>query len=157
MPLLFTPSFRGVHRVAADADGRSVREILRNDAESRQGFGKRSKIGGGGGGGDDLVPIAVKWLPKVTPDSMLNRYYRRLYIPSIHGNVGWDQYVHIHSNRVCMVGITASHPAVASGVAIASVAFAVGKEKVAEVKVWLMHACLWRRGVCDCTNLWVCC
>ena len=74
-----------------------------------------------------------KLSPKVTADSMLDRYYKRLYFPA--GAPAADQFVHVHSNRVAVVGICATHPICTSGVEIASIQFCVGSERVSTVKV----------------------
>ena len=58
-----------------------------------------------------------------------------MYVSSVGGRLGHDQYVHVHSNRVTVIGITALHPIVSSGVAVVSALFVAGKDKATEVKV----------------------
>jgi hypothetical protein len=45
----------------------------------------------------------------MTPLSMVQRYYTRLYAPDMGGVRGDDQFVYLQSNRICIVGLAPSH------------------------------------------------
>jgi hypothetical protein len=113
---------------------KSARETLRDDAESRQTFGKRAKPV------ETAADVAAeettrKLSPIVNVESMLDRYYRRLYVADVGGTAGWDQYVHVHSNRVTVIGVASHHTLVTSSATPVSVQFVAGRDRVAEVKV----------------------
>jgi hypothetical protein len=51
--------------------------------------------------------------PQVTPLSQVARYYTRMFSPGMgRGGAapGWDIYVHLQANRVCVVGVASAHP-----------------------------------------------
>mmetsp|Transcript_10423 Transcript_10423/g.27309 ORF Transcript_10423/g.27309 Transcript_10423/m.27309 type:complete len:99 (-) Transcript_10423:1106-1402(-) len=45
------------------------------------------------------------------PKSVVDRYYERRYVTDVGGRKGHHQYVHIHSNRLLVLGVTAEHVA----------------------------------------------
>ncbi len=60
---------------------------------------------------------------RMSVDSMLDRYYRRLYVLSARGVAGLDQYLHLHSNAVAVIGIAQSHSLVRRGSPVVSVTY----------------------------------
>ncbi|KAG2525505.1 hypothetical protein BBO99_00004499 [Phytophthora kernoviae] len=48
--------------------------------------------------------------------TMIERYYTEMFSCDTRGKALEDQYVHMHSNRLCVVGIAASHPAMQEGI-----------------------------------------
>ncbi|KAG7389656.1 Mitochondrial inner membrane protease ATP23 [Phytophthora boehmeriae] len=48
--------------------------------------------------------------------TMIERYYTEMFSCDTRGKTMEDQYVHMHSNRLCVVGIAASHPAMQAGI-----------------------------------------
>lgn len=51
--------------------------------------------------------------PQVTPLSQVARYYTRMFSPGVGkggASPGWDIYVHLQANRVCVVGVASAHP-----------------------------------------------
>jgi hypothetical protein len=113
---------------------KTARETLRDDAESRQTFGKRAKQA------ETVADAAAeetarKLSPMVNAESMLDRYYKRLYAADVGDTPGCDQFVHVHSNRVTVIGVASHHNLVTSSAKAVSVQFVTGRERVAEVKV----------------------
>lgn len=122
----------------------SNRQLLRDLNEERGphlvGLGHRADVAAAaahpeGSGGvdapdaaaeDDAVEIAATLFipPVITPASVLARYYTTMFKPDADGTPGNDQYVHIQSNRICVVGLAPSHPIVRCGMTVTSVAFA---------------------------------
>ena len=46
---------------------------------------------------------------------VMRRYYTRLFVADVKGKPRHDQYVHVHSNCACVLGITRWHALVTAG------------------------------------------
>ncbi|TMW60424.1 hypothetical protein Poli38472_000466 [Pythium oligandrum] len=47
------------------------------------------------------------------PGTMIERYYTQLFACDVMGKQREDHYVHMHSNRICVVGVAPTHPVMA--------------------------------------------
>jgi hypothetical protein len=61
--------------------------------------------------------------------NFIDRYFTRLYSLNVRGVEENDQYVHMHSNRLALVGLAPSHPIVTSKVPIISINFNVSGKR----------------------------
>jgi len=109
------------------------------------GGGDGGGDGGGSDGGDNCgephfapTSSAFEELPAlsastITPLTYVQRYYTRLFLPD--GGVpscrGQDHYVHLQSNRVCIVGVAPAHPAARAGSRVVAVDFSDALRKLA--------------------------
>jgi hypothetical protein len=61
---------------------------------------------------------------------MTARYYTTFYSPDADGVPGNDQFVHVQSNRICIVGLAPSHPIVRGRLVASSVVYAPQMDKL---------------------------
>lgn len=82
--------------------------------------------GAGPSGADDedsSEALPVLSASRITPFSMVQRYYTQMFAPDVCGRRGEDHYVYLQSNRCTILGLAPSHPVVRGGVPAASVQF----------------------------------
>ena len=84
----------------------------------------------------------------------LRRYYTRFFAVDVKANPRHDQYVHLHSNCACVLGVTRYHALVTAGSPIVNVRFVLGKEQLDDVKVGVRAFSGWP-GVVLLTPLWL--
>eukprot|EP01137_Pigoraptor_chileana_P030396 Opistho-2@16898 len=72
---------------------------------------------------------AVTWDPSRPPPSVIERYYEQFYAVGVKGKEGNDFYIHLHTNRLCVIGLAPSHPIVQGQLAIKEVVFDRKKKK----------------------------
>lgn len=71
-----------------------------------------------------LAGLSAMVGPTVTPLSMIERFYTRLFSLGVDAiRRGEDQFVHLQANRVALVGIAPAHPLLRLGLTVQSVAF----------------------------------
>lgn len=63
-------------------------------------------------------------------DGQIERYYTELFSCDVMNRAMEDQYVHMHSNRLCVVGVAASHPMMADEIDSVEFSSAVTESKV---------------------------
>jgi hypothetical protein len=84
---------------------------------------------GSGAGAAPVADAALSGLAHmvgraVTPLSMIERFYTRLFAPGADAaRRGADQYVHLQANRVALVGLAPAHPLLRLRLAVTSVVF----------------------------------
>jgi hypothetical protein len=77
---------------------------------------------GVGEGGEVLLPVMSA--SRMSPFTMVQRYYTQLFAPDVAGVRGEDHYIYLQSNRVAILGLAPSHPAIRLGVPVVRVEFA---------------------------------
>lgn len=58
------------------------------------------------------LPVTPADAAVVHHPSVLERYYTHMYVPDVGGTRGAHQYVQMHSNRLCVVGLVDAHPGI---------------------------------------------
>lgn len=77
---------------------------------------------------DGSAPLTIPSV--IQPLTAVQRYYTTMYRPDADGSAGNDQYVHIQSNRICVVGLAPSHPILRHNLRIVSVKFAAAVDSI---------------------------
>ena len=70
-------------------------------------------------------PVFGADMPRPAFGSVVERYYTQLFTVDVGGKPRHDQYVYMHSNRICVIGVTPSHAMFHCKSLIESVSFAI--------------------------------
>lgn len=96
------------HRRADDPENNEAnlalaaqRQFIRDQVGRRTAARFEASSSGGGEDGEERV---------ARRGTMIERYYTELFACDVMGKPEEDHYVHMHSNRLCVVGVAPSHP-----------------------------------------------
>ncbi|KAK8809776.1 hypothetical protein WA158_000719 [Blastocystis sp. Blastoise] len=77
-------------------------ELLRNQSEIRQSVRQRAELS------KKMNDIDYEQ-SRMCTSCMIDRYFTQMFCANIHGNIGEDQYVNMHSNKICIIGVGFGH------------------------------------------------
>lgn len=108
--------------------------LIREQVRKRQAVTARASSAAAAGAvvaGGGMAPLGIC---RYSAESMVDRYYARMYAADMLGVSGHDHYVFMHSNKLCVVGLAAHNRALAEGGGVRSVSFTIKGRDLTDAK-----------------------